>query len=89
MEEIERKGCLLLIGIVVLASIGIYIGLELECLFLKNLCIMSAGTAGAFIGSTYLYNKNNKITPGKWALIILGILLLTALLTWLMEGKLW
>ncbi|WP_418698591.1 hypothetical protein [Bacteroides sp.] len=89
MEEKEKKGCFLFLTIFALASIGIYIGLEFECPFLKNLCMMSSGCAGAFIGSTYLSSKKDKMAKSKWILIALGMLLLAALLTWLMEGKLW
>lgn len=77
------------LGCIALMAVGIYVALELDIPLLKNLCIMSGGGIGAYIGETYLSNKKKITTRKKWLIYIVLILVLTALVTWLLEGRLW
>lgn len=81
-----RKGGLMYIGFLAVATVGIYVCLKLELSYLKNLIILSAALAGSYIGEAYFNYKNKKTPKKKWALYAVIILLLTGLITWLMEN---
>lgn len=81
-----RKGGLMYIGFLAVATVGIYVCLKLELSYLKNLIILSAALVGPYIGETYFSYKNKKTPKKKWALYAVIILLLTGLITWLMEN---
>lgn len=59
-----RKGGLMYIGFLAVATVGIYVCLKLELSYLKNLIILSAALAGPYIGEAYFSYKNKK-TPKK------------------------
>lgn len=85
--EPERKGCLIQIGTMALVAIGMYISIEMEWLYLKNLLLMSSCLIGSFVGERY-YRKPSKQTSNKtYIWLVIGALVAAGLLTWLLEGR--
>lgn len=85
----EHIGCLWLIGVIVLTAIIMYIGDALDIPYLKNLCSVPIIVGCVYIGKRYFAEKERKLSKGQLALAFVGLLLLFALITWLMEGRLW
>lgn len=83
--EKDKQGCFLLLGTMALVGIGMYICIKLEWMYLKNLLLMSSGFIGSWIGERYLHPKGKRTSKRfyLWAAIV--VIILTGLLTWLME----
>ncbi|MDO4164862.1 MAG: hypothetical protein Q4D56_10860 [Bacteroides sp.] len=54
----EHIGCLLLIGVIVLAAVIMYIGYALDISYLRNLCIMPPAIFPSLIGERYFAGKS-------------------------------
>lgn len=84
--EKGQKGCLLLIGLTAISSVGIYIALQLEWLFFKNLILLLPAAFAPYIGEKYFSNGNKRTPKWQWALFIILIFLLAGLVTWWMKS---
>ena len=83
--EKERKGCLIMIAVIFLTATGMYIALELDWPYLKNLSMMLCCMTGGYVGNTYhRFLPSTKPTPKKyWVWCFLAIFVLAGIFTWI------
>lgn len=89
----EYQGCLIGIGMMVIYGAVLFVAYKLYMPFLKCACYLLPGLTGAYIGSRYFstakQKDKNSFSRRTWVLLIIGSLVLAALLSWWLEGKLW
>lgn len=81
----DKKGCFVLLGTMTLVAIGMYICIKLEWVYLKNLLLMSSGFIGALVGDRYFSQKEKRTSKRFYLWAAVGLVVITVLLTWLME----
>ena len=82
--EKERKGCLIMIAVIFLTATGMYIALELDWLYLKNLSMMLCCMTGGYVGNTYHRPASAKpISKKRWIWYYLAIFVLAGIFTWI------
>lgn len=89
MKQQRKKEYLIGIGIIIVFCVFLFIGNKYEFYYLRTLGYFLLPIAGIYIAPQYFGVINPNIKPKAIILSIVFFLLMAALITWILDGRLW